>query len=276
MDVASGEPTQLTKGGSHPREARSSRPRRPAWTVAVQCDEGGRLDRVARCVAGTARGARGSTRRGSAYEHLDQFAGRARFSTWLTRIAVHEALGRARSAAPASGGSSPPPARTASRPGPRETSGPTPSSRRRPASCGGCSSPRSTSSRDVPLGLRPARGRGARHPGGGRVPRDQRGRGAQAVHRARALRRREATIREDRCRRAPPPSLRPHAPRPGSSPGCSRGSSLRDGGARSAERPLSGHRLVRRGRRGGGSTQRQAAAPRPASSGRAAAAGLTS
>lgn len=32
-----------------------------------------------------------------AYQHLDQFAGRARFSTWLTRIAVHEALGRVRS-----------------------------------------------------------------------------------------------------------------------------------------------------------------------------------
>jgi len=29
-----------------------------------------------------------------AYEHLDQFAGRAKFSTWLTRIAVHEALTR--------------------------------------------------------------------------------------------------------------------------------------------------------------------------------------
>lgn len=32
-----------------------------------------------------------------AYQHLDQFAGRAQFSTWLTRIAVHEALARARS-----------------------------------------------------------------------------------------------------------------------------------------------------------------------------------
>jgi RNA polymerase sigma-70 factor (ECF subfamily) len=29
-----------------------------------------------------------------AYEHLGQFAGRAKFSTWLTRIAVHEALAR--------------------------------------------------------------------------------------------------------------------------------------------------------------------------------------
>jgi RNA polymerase sigma-70 factor (ECF subfamily) len=31
-----------------------------------------------------------------AYQHLDQFAGRARFSTWLTRIAVHEAFARSR------------------------------------------------------------------------------------------------------------------------------------------------------------------------------------
>jgi RNA polymerase sigma-70 factor (ECF subfamily) len=31
-----------------------------------------------------------------AFEHLDQFAGRARFSTWLTRIAVHEAAARLR------------------------------------------------------------------------------------------------------------------------------------------------------------------------------------
>jgi RNA polymerase sigma-70 factor (ECF subfamily) len=31
-----------------------------------------------------------------AYEHLDQFAARAPFSTWLTRIAVHEALSRLR------------------------------------------------------------------------------------------------------------------------------------------------------------------------------------
>src|SRR5919206_544324 len=29
------------------------------------------------------------------YQHLSQFAGRSKFSTWLTRIAVHEALSRA-------------------------------------------------------------------------------------------------------------------------------------------------------------------------------------
>jgi len=32
----------------------------------------------------------------NAYAHLRQFDGRARFSTWLTRIAVHEAIARAR------------------------------------------------------------------------------------------------------------------------------------------------------------------------------------
>ena len=32
----------------------------------------------------------------NAYTHLGQFAGRARFSTWLTRIALHEAIARAR------------------------------------------------------------------------------------------------------------------------------------------------------------------------------------
>jgi RNA polymerase sigma-70 factor, ECF subfamily len=31
-----------------------------------------------------------------AYEHLSQFAGEAKFSTWLTKIAVYEALGRLR------------------------------------------------------------------------------------------------------------------------------------------------------------------------------------
>jgi len=32
----------------------------------------------------------------SAFSHLAQFDGRAKFSTWLTRIAVHEAIARAR------------------------------------------------------------------------------------------------------------------------------------------------------------------------------------
>jgi RNA polymerase sigma-70 factor (ECF subfamily) len=31
-----------------------------------------------------------------AYEHLNQFAGKAAFATWLTRIAIHEALARKR------------------------------------------------------------------------------------------------------------------------------------------------------------------------------------
>ena len=36
----------------------------------------------------------------NAYAHLRQFNGKAQFATWLTRIAINEALGRARSARP--------------------------------------------------------------------------------------------------------------------------------------------------------------------------------
>jgi RNA polymerase sigma-70 factor (ECF subfamily) len=36
----------------------------------------------------------------NAYRHLDQFAERAKFSTWLTKIAVYEALHRARKEPP--------------------------------------------------------------------------------------------------------------------------------------------------------------------------------
>lgn len=36
-----------------------------------------------------------------AFTQIDRFEGRAKFSTWLTRIAVHEALGRRRSERPA-------------------------------------------------------------------------------------------------------------------------------------------------------------------------------
>lgn len=35
-----------------------------------------------------------------AFTHIDRFEGRAKFSTWLTRIAIHEALGRRRNARP--------------------------------------------------------------------------------------------------------------------------------------------------------------------------------
>ena len=38
-----------------------------------------------------------------AFQHLGEFQGRARFSTWLTRIAVHEALGRRRRQKPENG-----------------------------------------------------------------------------------------------------------------------------------------------------------------------------
>src|SRR5215471_15472910 len=31
-----------------------------------------------------------------AYSHLSQFAGRSQFSTWLSRIAIHEALARSK------------------------------------------------------------------------------------------------------------------------------------------------------------------------------------
>jgi DNA-directed RNA polymerase specialized sigma24 family protein len=36
----------------------------------------------------------------NAYRHLDQFEGRAQFSTWLTRIAVYEALARRKRVGP--------------------------------------------------------------------------------------------------------------------------------------------------------------------------------
>ena len=37
----------------------------------------------------------------NAFTHLGQFAERAKFSTWLTRIVIHEALGRRRRTRPA-------------------------------------------------------------------------------------------------------------------------------------------------------------------------------
>src|SRR5437667_9511234 len=57
-----------------------------------------RLYRVTRAIVGDDREAEDVTQDAyvRAFEHLDQFAGRARFSTWLTRIAVHEASARLR------------------------------------------------------------------------------------------------------------------------------------------------------------------------------------
>ena len=57
-----------------------------------------RLYRVARAILRDDAEAEDVTQQAyvNAYRHLDQFAGRAMFSTWLTKIAVHEALVRAR------------------------------------------------------------------------------------------------------------------------------------------------------------------------------------
>ena len=57
-----------------------------------------RLYRVARAILRDDAEAEDVTQQAyvNAYRHLDQFAGRAMFSTWLTRIAVHEAFARAR------------------------------------------------------------------------------------------------------------------------------------------------------------------------------------
>lgn len=57
-----------------------------------------RLYRVARSIVGDAAEAEDIMQEAyvRAYLHLGQFDGRARFATWLTRIAVHEALARLR------------------------------------------------------------------------------------------------------------------------------------------------------------------------------------
>lgn len=57
-----------------------------------------RLYRVARCILGDDSEAEDVMQDAlvRAYTHLNQFAGEAKFSTWLTKIAVHEALARVR------------------------------------------------------------------------------------------------------------------------------------------------------------------------------------
>ena len=58
-----------------------------------------RLFRVSRSILGNDAEAEDVTQDAyvRAYTHLDQFEGRAKFSTWLTKIAVHEAMARLRS-----------------------------------------------------------------------------------------------------------------------------------------------------------------------------------
>ena len=57
-----------------------------------------RLYRAARAILQSAADAEDAVQQAylNAYRHLTQFEGRAKFSTWLTRIAVYEALGRRR------------------------------------------------------------------------------------------------------------------------------------------------------------------------------------
>lgn len=58
----------------------------------------GRLYRAARAITRDDREAEDVMQQAyvNAYAHLRQFDGRARFSTWLTKIAIHEAIARAR------------------------------------------------------------------------------------------------------------------------------------------------------------------------------------
>jgi RNA polymerase sigma-70 factor (ECF subfamily) len=64
-----------------------------------------RLYRVVRSIMGNSNEIEDAIQQAyvNAYFHLDQFAERARFATWLTKIAVHEALARARRHRPADG-----------------------------------------------------------------------------------------------------------------------------------------------------------------------------
>jgi RNA polymerase sigma-70 factor (ECF subfamily) len=57
-----------------------------------------RLYRVVRSIMGNSNEVEDAIQQAyvNAFFHLDQFAERARFATWLTKIAVHEALARAR------------------------------------------------------------------------------------------------------------------------------------------------------------------------------------
>ena len=69
-----------------------------AWFEVLMRRYNRRLYRVARSILGDDAEAEDVMQEAyvRAYMHLDQFDGRARFATWLTRIAVHEALARLR------------------------------------------------------------------------------------------------------------------------------------------------------------------------------------
>src|SRR3989304_3346469 len=69
--------------------------RRAEWVVRR---DNQRLDRAARAIVRNDAEAEDVTQQAyvNAYVNLAQFEGRAKFATWLTRIAVHEALGRVR------------------------------------------------------------------------------------------------------------------------------------------------------------------------------------
>jgi RNA polymerase sigma-70 factor (ECF subfamily) len=82
--------------GRRGRAARASR--RDRLFEVIMRGYNQRLYRVARAILRDDAEAEDVTQQAyvNAYQHLHQFAGRAMFSTWLTRIAVHEALARAR------------------------------------------------------------------------------------------------------------------------------------------------------------------------------------
>jgi RNA polymerase sigma-70 factor (ECF subfamily) len=69
-----------------------------AWFEILMRRYNQRLYRVSRSIVGDDAEAEDVMQEAyvRAYQHLDQFDGRARFATWLTRIAVHEALARLR------------------------------------------------------------------------------------------------------------------------------------------------------------------------------------
>src|ERR1041384_823148 len=69
-----------------------------AWFEILMRRYNQRLYRVSRSIVGDDAEAEDVMQEAyvRAYQHLDQFDGRARFATWLTRIALHESFARLR------------------------------------------------------------------------------------------------------------------------------------------------------------------------------------